>query len=576
MGRLIFTFIAIGIIAVACSTLAPRRGPAGDGSSIHVIATTDLHGYILPQKNADGSAIGGIDVMSGLFQIARAADPETLLLDSGDLFQGTIISNTTEGSTVVTWMNYANYVAAAIGNHDFDFGPGNGDSQVRKPGEDPLGALKARIAQANFKFLGANICSLDEDACTDVNSFKGANFALPYMIKDVHGVKLGILGLTTPSTPQTTFPGNVARLKFFPLKETIERFVPEMAERGAQSIIVLMHEGILCANGKCDPNDAFFKIIDGLSSNVRKMIPLVLAGHTHNQVNVEHNGVRMMIDGSYGHTFGYVTLDQQADGSLKASAADSVPMTTAQAFLGATVKPDANAFKLIDADIRRANEKSAEVVGELASSLQMLPNQAESTLGDFVADALRLCTDSACTADRATDIAFINSTGIRTKTLLMGSVTYGQIFQMMPFDNFLAIVKMTGRQVHDLIDCWYNYNHGNFDESSGIHITYAAASTKMRTMTNLAGVTQTIPDPIVSISMADGSAFDEDRVYSVAMADFLAEGGSGSGFVLKNFSPAPAIHMDRQIRDMLVDYLRAHKVDPLDYSKIGGKRVEAQ
>src|SRR3989338_5632658 len=98
--------------------------------TIHIVSTTDLHGHLLPQKDQQGHLFGGIDLMAGYFNVAREDDPETLFLDSGDLFQGTIISNSHDGASVIKWMNYVGYTASAVGNHEFDFGPGEGHSIV--------------------------------------------------------------------------------------------------------------------------------------------------------------------------------------------------------------------------------------------------------------------------------------------------------------------------------------------------------------------------------------------------------------------------------------------------------------
>src|SRR5205814_1292694 len=83
--------------------------------------------------------------------------PLVLLLDAGDMFQGTVESNLGEGAAVVDVMNRLGYTAAAIGNHDFDFGPTGGDATPQQRGDDPRGALRARAAEARFPFLMANV-----------------------------------------------------------------------------------------------------------------------------------------------------------------------------------------------------------------------------------------------------------------------------------------------------------------------------------------------------------------------------------------------------------------------------------
>src|ERR1700741_2931486 len=147
---------------IAAQRPLDRRGIAPSGVegrsptlTISVVATTDLHGGVLPRGER-----GGLALLGGYVQNIRAARMRdgggTLLVDSGDMFQGTLESNLNEGAAVVRAYNALGYAAAAIGNHEFDFGPAGPDETVRTPGGDPRGALKARAAQARFPFLAAN------------------------------------------------------------------------------------------------------------------------------------------------------------------------------------------------------------------------------------------------------------------------------------------------------------------------------------------------------------------------------------------------------------------------------------
>jgi 5'-nucleotidase len=596
--------LSISLLA-GCSTATSgksERVPASDSeATVHLIATTDVHGYILAQPSQGSSAnpanlmTGGIDVMSGYLNIAKKADPDTLLVDSGDLFQGTIISNTTNGSTVVTWMNYAGYLATAIGNHDFDFGPGDGSNQVTHPGQDPLGVLKAREAQAHFKFLSANICSIDEDPahCASPTAYPIASFAQPYLIQSVHGVKIGIIGLTTTSTPETTLAANVSSLRFMPFANALERYVPELRAQSVDAIVVLAHEGGFCDKGVCAPTDPIFKAVDQLTPSTRQSIALILAGHTHNFVNTVYNGVRMMINGSYGRSFGYATLTIHNPGQTTASVsvntqsvdfcAQVYPDThgcssgkgtpVAATFLGQPVTADPQALALIASDVARANQQSSQVVGKLITPVTYTGSNPESTLGELMADSLRLCKDAACDSDE--DVSFQNNGGIRTKVLEAGSVNYGQVFQTDPFDDYFSELQLKGSQIHDLLVAFYAYNHGSFGQVSGIKITYSKSESVPRKMTNAVGATETLPDPIVRIQMSDGSDLQDQRTYKVAMVDFLATGGSGTAFVLDGVQPPPVVHMDRVLRDLVLDYFKANP-QGLDYSKLGGGRIIEQ
>src|SRR5215213_4498182 len=153
--------LVLFLLAFACTTATP---PAATGP-VHVVIvhTTDIHGWFnghveTPQGGGTGVVWGGLPTLSSYIQALREENPgRVVVLDSGDMFQGTLESNLFEGAAVVRGYNRIGYAAAAIGNHEFDFGP-LGDAVVpRKPGDDPLGALKRNAQLAMFPFLSANM-----------------------------------------------------------------------------------------------------------------------------------------------------------------------------------------------------------------------------------------------------------------------------------------------------------------------------------------------------------------------------------------------------------------------------------
>src|SRR5678815_840225 len=162
--------------------------------TISLIATSDLHGGVLPRGDR-----GGLALLGGYLRNVRAARLQdgggVLLVDSGDMFQGTLESNLNEGAAVVAAYNALGYAAAAIGNHEFDYGPAGPAETAQKSGEDPRGALKARAATARFPFLAAN--TIDDATGQPV---RWTNVK-PSTLVNVRGVQVGLIGVTTPDTP---------------------------------------------------------------------------------------------------------------------------------------------------------------------------------------------------------------------------------------------------------------------------------------------------------------------------------------------------------------------------------------
>src|SRR4029453_2963136 len=204
---------AVLLIAISGSPLTAQRSST---LTISVIATSDLHGGVLPRGER-----GGLALLGGYVRNIRAARMQdgggVLLVDSGDMFQGTLESNLNEGAAVVSAYNALGYAAAALGNHEFDYGPVGPDETVQKPGEDPRGALKARAAGARFPFLAANTV---DDATGQPVAWTNVK---PSTVVEVRGVQVGLIGVTTPDTPGLTIGANVIGLTFAPLVPVIVR-----------------------------------------------------------------------------------------------------------------------------------------------------------------------------------------------------------------------------------------------------------------------------------------------------------------------------------------------------------------
>ncbi|HEX8952810.1 MAG TPA: bifunctional metallophosphatase/5'-nucleotidase, partial [Polyangia bacterium] len=148
-----------------------------------ILATSDQHGHVEQAAR-----------LGHYFAVERAQAPgRVLAVDGGDLFQGTLVSNLHEGAAMVHALNALGYAAAAVGNHEFDFGPAGPHSTPVTPDEDARGALEQRMAEAKFPLLSANI----------VDARTGKTLARPFVVVTVDGVKVGIVGGTSEDTPRT-------------------------------------------------------------------------------------------------------------------------------------------------------------------------------------------------------------------------------------------------------------------------------------------------------------------------------------------------------------------------------------
>ena len=217
-----FAFFTLLVLA-ACK---PPAKPVDQGPvTLHIVAMNDFHGalYEQPMKGSD-KAIGGLPWLAGAVDALRADHPDLLLLDAGDLFQGSWPVNATEGRGSVEAENLLGVDAAAVGNHDFDYGPIEGDDSLR-------GALKAGAKLAKFQWLTANV--FHEDG----TRWEPEGIA-PWTMLERKGRKIAVIGLTTTDTPETTLKKNVADLRFEDVVQAVQDILTEVnAAQDRKSVV---------------------------------------------------------------------------------------------------------------------------------------------------------------------------------------------------------------------------------------------------------------------------------------------------------------------------------------------------
>ena len=128
----------------------------------------------------------------------------------------------------------------AIGNHEFDYGPVGESVVVREEGQDPQGALRARAASADYPFLAANVVTTDGAPLAWDNVF-------PDALVEIGGISVGVVGVTTEETPQTTLASGFSGLAMRPLVESIETQARELRDNGVRVVVVAAHEGAACS-----------------------------------------------------------------------------------------------------------------------------------------------------------------------------------------------------------------------------------------------------------------------------------------------------------------------------------------
>jgi 5'-nucleotidase len=532
------------------------------------VGTNDWHGWVKPHlsKLPDGTELaeGGASVFSSYVAALRADNPGgVLLLDAGDLFQGTLVSNLTEGTVVIDAFNLLGYTAAAIGNHEFDYGPLGPVSVAAEPGQDPFGALKARIAQAHFPMLGVN---LYEAATGNRPSWLGNDGTA--MI-EVQGIKVGLIGLTTPSTPTTTNPVNVQTLRFGSLVPEAQAAARKLRQLGAEVVIAVAHAGAKCASyqdphdvSSCDANTSeMFDLLNGLPEGT---LDAVIAGHTHAPLGHFVHGTPVIETWGLGRSFGVITLyvdpasrkvlkdktSIQADISIcpvedaTTHRCDAVSLSHSSApiklqktaFLGHPIEADPAMDKLLAPAFAKVEAEQRRQLGVETSQHLGRNYEAESALGSVLADSLRQMEDA--------DVALLNSGGLRAD-LPAGKLTFGDLYEVLPFDNTIATLKVSGKDLKRLLQQAYGARKGVF-QISGANIKLGQCPGQGRLKT---------------VTLGDGNGIDPAKTYKVVLPDFLARGGDGLGPVIASLGPGAVdlgVNRPLNFRDQLIRYWQKH------------------
>ncbi len=345
--------------------------------------------------------------------------------------------------------------------------------------------LRARMAGAKYRFLAANI--------TDSTGAAGPDWATPWTLIERGGLKVAAIGLALRATPTNTAPRNVRGLAFGDGAAAVRRVLPR-ARAAADFVIVVAHEGAFCdgAPGP-DPVPAgacHGEIVDiarGLDSGT---VDLIVSGHTHSLVNTVVHGIPI-VETPYA--------DQ--------------------------VRPDAAL-----ADTLRPYQRDIETVtGRSVARIktELRRGGEEYALGRLIADAQRNMTK--------TDVALVNSGGIRAD-LAAGTVTYGDLYQVQPFQNRLVRLFVPGKLLKAALEHAVAGDRADA-HASGLEVWYDPR--------------KRVGHRVTKVRLANGRGLDDGRTYTVAVSDFLAAGGSGYTM----FRGLPAEDLGLVDLDALIQYL---------------------
>lgn len=530
-------------------TLLLGSSPLGE-NCVALVGSSDVHGSIEPFEQRHGEARvshGGLLAQGAYIVALRAHYGERLVwLDGGDIYQGTLVSNLNRGEAMIAGYNQLGLTAAAIGNHEFDYGP------LKPTDPDRLGVVKARAAEAQFPLLAINIYERATHRPIDWPGTGGSHLV------DAGGVKVGIIGVATVETPRVTKGENVITLEFVDPVPLIVAEARSLRARGAQVLMLVGHVGGHCQAlsdpndlGSCDPDQELFQILRALPPGT---LHAAVGGHTHRDVAHMVHGVVTIQAGSRARTLSRAEVCVTPRGELDTARTrllpplplclqewndpaggcgprspeaelGSPPVVPAR-FLEQPVEPPAGLVQLME-PYRAAARR------EISRPLQVVLSQPltrDEALGQLVAEAMRLRAKS--------DFAVQNHGGVRAD-LPAGALEFGQVYEVLPFGNLIGVVTVTGEQL----------------------VTMMRNLWKVRGKPpHLAGLVQSLDG--TTLQLADGRPIDPEATYTVATSDFLAKGGEGMEETLAAVGEQAVQIFDTTLREALIALLQERFAAP--------------
>ncbi|CAL2067613.1 2',3'-cyclic-nucleotide 2'-phosphodiesterase [Streptomyces murinus] len=553
--------------------------------SFSILGTTDLHGHVFdwdyyadaPYTDKAGNSVGVARVATLIKQQREAkGEHRVLLVDAGDIIQGTSLAyyfarvdpiTGTDGKRgpkhpMAVAMNHMRYDAAALGNHEFNYG---------------IDTLRKFEDQCDFPLLGANALH----AKTLRPAFE------PYTVKHIKvpgapDIKVGILGLTNPGIAIWDKDNVGGKLVFPGLVEQAKKYVPRLRALGCDVVFLTDHSGL---DGSSSWGDEL-PYIENASNLVAEQVPgidAILVGHTHVEVpsytvKNDETGEDVLLSEPYCWGYRLSVFDFELElhhGQWK------VTSKKAQTLNPNGVAEDPQIKKLLEADHELVVKYVNTPVGTCTADLSAAEScWKDVPIMDFIHKVqIETVKTGLSAADAALPLISVAAPFSRTADIPQGNVTIKDIAGLYIYDNTLYAKKLTGAQLKDYLEYAAKYY---IQVPAGTEVD-TATLTNANSFWDYMYDTAAGVDYDIDIAQPEGSriknlsyngtAVADDQVFVVAVNNYRANGGSGYPHIA---SAEIAYSSTNEIRDMMIDYVTATKtLDPADFAVTNWKLTQA-
>ena len=519
--KLLALTLVLMLLLAGCGSAAPAETPAptpaeetaylGLDNDIVILYTNDVHCAV-----DDNLGYTGLATVKNALE---AQGKHVVLVDNGDAVQGDTIGTLSNGEYIIDIMNEVGYDVATPGNHEFDYG---------------MDQFFALTEQANFPYVSANFVDNDGNTVLD-----------PYVIKDVAGVKIAFVGISTPKTITTSTPkyfqdDNGNYIYSFQQDETGEKLyaavqaaVDAARAEGAQFVIAMAHLGI---EEDCSPWTSSEVIVNTTG------IDAVLDGHSHSLIECEKvknkDGAEVLLSSTETKLAYIGCLTIKDDGSMSTTLISDNGM---KEFIGGIQEEFEELVNTVVAST------DVDLIIKDPASGERIVRVSETNLGDLCADAYRAMSGA--------DVAIVNGGGVRAD-IPAGDITYGQIIAVHPFGNEMCVVECTGQEILDALELGCSKlpaESGGFLQVSGMTYTIDMNVESTVKLDENGMFVSVEGDRRVKDVTVGGEPLDPEKTYTLASHNYkLKDCGDGYSMFADNVFLQDSVMIDNQV---LINYI---------------------
>jgi 2',3'-cyclic-nucleotide 2'-phosphodiesterase (5'-nucleotidase family) len=507
-----------GLICAAPGLARAVQSVDPDTVCISILHTTDLHGHILPTIDYDRNPdLGGFARCATQIRRWRRKNPNTILIDLGDVYQGTDVALRTRGALMIELFNYLKYDAWVVGNHEFDWG---------------IETFSEALQRSTMPVLAANTL-IEGKAAGEISGAQNPFGKIrPYILKEISGIKIAIVGVTTPGMPFWFRPEFTRGIEFQYPVEPVRRAMTKAKSEGADVIVLAGHMGLKARTG----GDDFANTLMSITSEFPE-VAVLIAGHTHQSIPSRSiNNVLLTQADHFGVHIGRVDLifDRNSKRLLSRQAQC--------ALMDHSIPLDRRVLSRARSQLDESELALNQSIGELAETLHVRqhggePSDVERLIGASVMEALH---------DRGTLVDGAFHGIFDERDFKAGPKTVRDVWSVLPFENYIVTAELTPDEMKMMMEEVYLSRESR--SLVGFDVATEGRGSERR---------------ITSLTHDDGRSLEGAKRYRIAFNMFDSRSGGHRFMKLRELLETSAanctLHPVRT-RDALIEYFQRHKV----------------